>query len=72
MLLHKNNLLATDQRLFTGTASVARAWSSYIDSLAGHKISDFFKAHIHINSGGTFSDYPDFFALSITLLLTGV
>ena len=51
---------------------MARAWSSYVDSLVEHKISDFFKAHVHIGGGGTFSDYPDFFALSITLLLTGI
>ena len=42
-----------------------------MDSIVGHKISDFFKAHIHMGSGGTFSDYPDFFALSVTLVLTG-
>lgn len=42
-----------------------------MDSIVGHKISEFFKAHIHMGSGGTFSDYPDFFALSVTLVLTG-
>ena len=54
-----------------GTASVARAWSSYVDSIVGNKISEFFKTHIHMGSGGTFSDYPDFFAFSVTLVLTG-
>ena len=54
-----------------GTASVARAWSSYVDSIVGNKISEVFKANVHMGSGGTFSDYPDFFAFSITLVLTG-
>ncbi|GFN83388.1 cationic amino acid transporter 2-like [Plakobranchus ocellatus] len=52
-----------------GTASVARAWSSYFDSLIGDKISGFFREHMPIHVA-QLSDYPDFFALGITLLLT--
>ncbi|XP_052819610.1 high affinity cationic amino acid transporter 1-like isoform X2 [Mya arenaria] len=52
-----------------GTASVARAWSSYFDSLVNNKIQDYFKENIPMNLNGL-SPYPDFFALGITLLLT--
>ncbi|GFN91808.1 cationic amino acid transporter 2-like [Plakobranchus ocellatus] len=52
-----------------GTASVARAYSSYFDSLIGKKMSKFFHEMMpmHIPQ---LSEYPDFFALGITLLLT--
>ncbi|XP_067659172.1 high affinity cationic amino acid transporter 1-like isoform X1 [Haliotis asinina] len=52
-----------------GTASVARAWSSYFDSLIDNKIQDFFKEHMAMDVTGL-SKYPDFFAFSITLVLT--
>jgi len=55
--------------LFAGTASVARAWSSYFDSLIHNSIENFFKEHIHMDVPGL-APYPDFFALGITLLLT--
>ena len=54
-----------------GTAGVARAWSSYFDSMIGHKILPFFNSTVHMEVA-MFSEYPDFFALSITLLLTGL
>ncbi|XP_060996190.1 cationic amino acid transporter 3-like isoform X2 [Dama dama] len=55
-----------------GTASEARAWSLAFDSLIGNHISQAFQ--------GTFSPYmpyflawyPDFFALGLVLLLTGL
>ncbi|XP_043290953.1 cationic amino acid transporter 3-like isoform X3 [Cervus canadensis] len=55
-----------------GTASEARAWSLTFDSLIGNHISQAFQ--------GTFSPYmpyflawyPDFFALGLVLLLTGL
>ncbi|KAK3600261.1 hypothetical protein CHS0354_039728 [Potamilus streckersoni] len=52
-----------------GTASVARAWSSYFDSLIDNKIQNFFKENVPMSISGL-SPYPDFFALGITLLLT--
>ncbi|XP_048250128.1 cationic amino acid transporter 3-like isoform X1 [Haliotis rufescens] len=52
-----------------GTASVARAWSSYFDSLVDNKIQDFFKENMPMHVSGL-SEYPDFFAFSITLVLT--
>lgn len=52
-----------------GTASVARAASSYFDDLIGHRMSDFFKSHMpmHLQQ---LSDYPDILALALTLVLT--
>ncbi|XP_052285409.1 high affinity cationic amino acid transporter 1-like isoform X1 [Dreissena polymorpha] len=52
-----------------GTASVARAWSSYFDSLVHNSIQNFFKENMPMSVGGL-SPYPDFFALAITLFLT--
>lgn len=53
-----------------GSASVARAWSSAVDSLAGNRISQVLQ--------GSFSPqvphlakYLDFFSLGLVLLLTG-
>ncbi|KAL3862749.1 hypothetical protein ACJMK2_008699 [Sinanodonta woodiana] len=54
-----------------GNASVARAWSSYFDSLIGNKIQNFFKEKVSMSVPGL-STYPDFFALFITLLLTAI
>ncbi|XP_041378404.1 high affinity cationic amino acid transporter 1-like isoform X2 [Gigantopelta aegis] len=54
-----------------GTASVARAWSAYFDSLLDYKIKNYFNATMPIHVDGL-SDYPDFFAFGITLLLTVV
>ncbi|XP_069115575.1 LOW QUALITY PROTEIN: high affinity cationic amino acid transporter 1-like [Argopecten irradians] len=51
-----------------GTASVARAWSSYFDSLIDKVIQNFFQDNMPMDITG-FSSYPDFFALGITLLL---
>jgi hypothetical protein len=55
--------------IFVGTASVARAWSSYFDSLINKKIQHFFLDNMPMNVGGL-SPYPDFFAFGITFLLT--
>lgn len=52
-----------------GTASVARAWSAYFDSLINNTIQNAFKEHIPMHVSGL-SPYPDFFALAITLFLT--
>lgn len=51
-----------------GTASVARAWSSYFDSLVNNTIQTYFRDKAPMNVSGL-SPYPDFFALGITLLL---
>lgn len=54
-----------------GTASMARAWSAYFDNMIGNHISKFFQSTMPIQISWL-SKYPDFFALFITLLLTGV
>ncbi|XP_006024490.1 cationic amino acid transporter 3 [Alligator sinensis] len=56
-----------------GTASVARAWSSAFDNIIGNHISVFFKNHTSMGSaGGIFTEHPDFFALILVFLLTGL
>ncbi|XP_076306664.1 cationic amino acid transporter 2-like [Tachypleus tridentatus] len=52
-----------------GTASVARGYSGYIDSLTNRTIERTLIELFPINSTGI-SAYPDFLALGITLLLT--
>ncbi len=54
-----------------GTSSVARAFSSYFDSLIDNKIQNFFLEHMPMHVPGL-SKYPDFFAFAITLLITAV
>lgn len=54
-----------------GTSSVARAFSSYFDSLIDNKIQHFFREYLPMNIDGL-SKYPDFFAFAITLLITAV
>lgn len=54
----------------SGTASVARGYSLYIDSLVNGTIQDHFREWMPMDITG-FSKYPDFLAFGITLLLTG-
>ncbi|ELT89725.1 hypothetical protein CAPTEDRAFT_202650, partial [Capitella teleta] len=56
---------------YRGTSSVARAWTSYFDSLVGNKISSFFLVNTPMDVP-SLASYPDFFALGITLLLTAI
>ncbi|XP_064642631.1 high affinity cationic amino acid transporter 1-like [Lineus longissimus] len=51
-----------------GTASVARAWSGYFDSLIGNVITNFFQRTMPMELTGL-STYPDFFAFGITMVL---
>lgn len=55
---------------FSGTSSVAVAWSGTFDDLIGGHILDFFKKHIPINANGL-APYPDFFAVGLILILSG-
>ena len=54
-----------------GTASVAKAYSGYLDSLLNNTMQKSFREAMPINID-FLSPYPDFTALSITLLLTAV
>ncbi|XP_024411029.1 cationic amino acid transporter 3 [Desmodus rotundus] len=55
-----------------GTASVARAWSLAFDNLIGNRISQILHGSISLNFPHVLAEYPDFFALGLVLLLTGL
>ncbi|XP_012498599.1 PREDICTED: cationic amino acid transporter 3 [Propithecus coquereli] len=55
-----------------GTASVARAWSSAFDNLIGNHISQILQGTISLHAPHVLAEYPDFFALGLVLLLTGL
>jgi len=55
---------------FTGTSSVARGYSGYVDQLMGNPMRTYFKEHLAINKA-FLADFPDLFALALVLTLTG-
>ncbi|KAI4554471.1 hypothetical protein MJG53_019770 [Ovis ammon polii x Ovis aries] len=55
-----------------GTASVARAWSSAFDNLIGNHISQTLQGSISLHVPRVLAEYPDFFAMGLVLLLTGL
>ncbi|XP_060106078.1 cationic amino acid transporter 3 [Heteronotia binoei] len=55
-----------------GTASVARAWSSAFDNIIDNRISFFFRNNTALHLENVLAEYPDFFALFLVLLLTGL
>ncbi|KAB1274580.1 Cationic amino acid transporter 3, partial [Camelus dromedarius] len=54
------------------TASVARAWSSAFDSLTGNHISQGLQGTLSLYMPYFLAKYPDFFALGLVLLMTGL
>ncbi|XP_016072690.1 PREDICTED: cationic amino acid transporter 3-like [Miniopterus natalensis] len=54
-----------------GSASVARAWSSAVDSLTGNRVSQALRGSVPLHAPHLAS-YLDFFSLGLVLLLTGL
>lgn len=54
----------------TGTSSVARGYSGYVDQLLGNPMRTYFREHLAMHKD-YLADFPDLFALGLVLTLTG-
>lgn len=54
----------------SGTASVARGYSGYVDTLIDNSIAHYFNATLPLNIPGA-SSYFDMFAMGLTVALAG-
>ncbi|XP_069856829.1 cationic amino acid transporter 3-like [Dipodomys merriami] len=55
-----------------GAAGVARAWSAAFDGLTGNHISEALVSKFPLSAPGILAKYPDFFALGLVVVLTGL
>lgn len=55
---------------FSGTSSVARGYSGYVDELLGNPMRNFFSEYLSMEAK-YMADYPDLFAFILVLSLTG-
>ncbi|KAM4825645.1 cationic amino acid transporter 3-like [Thomomys bottae] len=55
-----------------GAAGVARAWSAAFDGLTGSHISQALASTFPLSAPGVLAKYPDFFALGLVVILTGL
>ncbi|XP_048224941.1 cationic amino acid transporter 3-like [Perognathus longimembris pacificus] len=55
-----------------GAAGVARAWSAAFDGLTGNHMSQALASSFPLSAPGILAKYPDFFALGLVLVLTGL
>lgn len=67
---HRRLTLEHRRLLFTGTSSVARGYSGYVDQLMGNPMRTYFREHLAMNED-FLASYPDLFALALVLTLTG-
>jgi len=55
-----------------GSASVAKAWSGYLDAAMGNPVQIFFQSHLSLGHNHPLSEYPDLIAIAIILILSGL
>jgi hypothetical protein len=67
---HYNFIQQNNRSLGKGTSSTASALSSYVNQLAGNKISNALNSSMPMNSDAL-GPYPDFLAFGFCIVITG-